>query len=66
MTQECKYFLEHIMTEKGCVSRHRNDSDFFTGEWRLFLKSEDELWYGRDNVLYLLDERDLLVAVLVY
>ena len=66
VTKECRYFLEHVMTEDGCVSRHRNDSDFLTGEWRLFLRSEDELWRNYDNVLYLLDENDLLVATLIY
>ena len=66
VTKECQDFLEHILLEKGCVSRHRNDANFFTGEWRLFLKSDRELWKNRDNVLYLLDENNLLVATLVY
>ena len=66
VTPECTRFLEHVMTEKGCVAQHQNDNDFFVGEWRLFLKSERELWKNRDNVLYLLDENDLLVATLVY
>ena len=65
-TIACRDFLQKILSEKGCVSRHRNDADFFTGEWRLFLKSDRELWKNRDNVLYLLDENDLLVATMVY
>ena len=66
VTAKCRAFFKDILTEKGCVSRHRNDPDFFTGEWRLFLKSNKEIWKNRDNVLYLLDENDLLVATLVY
>lgn len=66
VTAQCRSFLRDVLTEKGCVSRHRNDSDFFTGEWRLFLKSDKEIWKNRDNVLYLLDENDFLVATLVY
>ena len=66
VTIACRDFLQQVLSEKGCVSRHRNDSDFFTGEWRLFLKSDRELWKNRDNVLYLLDENDLLVATMVY
>ncbi len=66
VTAKCRSFLQDVLTEKGCVSRHRNDPDFFTGEWRLFLKSDKEIWKNRDNVLYLLDENDLLVATLVY
>ena len=66
VTTACRDFLQQVLSEKGCVSRHRNDTDFFTGEWRLFLKSDRELWKNRDNVLYLLDENDLLVATMVY
>lgn len=66
VTEQCRSFLEDVLTEEGCVSHHRNDSDFFTGEWRLFLKSDQEIWKDRDNVLYLLDENDSLVATLVY
>ena len=66
VTTQCRIFLQDVLTEKGCVSRHRNDPDFFTGEWRLFLKSDREIWKNRDNVLYLLDENDFLVATLVY
>ena len=66
VTTKCRSFLQDVLTEKGCVSHHRNDPDFFTGEWRLFLNSDRELWENRDNVLYLLDENDFLVATLVY
>ena len=63
---ECKEFLENTLTEGGCVAAHRNDPGFFSPEWRVFLNSETELWKDRDNVLYLADENDLLVATLVY
>ena len=66
VTKECRYFFKNVLTEKGCVYRHRNDPDFLAGEWRLFLKSDRELWRGRDDVLYLFDDKDLLVATLVY
>lgn len=66
ITKQCKDFLGSVMTETGCVARHRNDPDFFAPEWRIFLNSERELWKNRDNVLYLLDENGLLVATMVY
>ena len=66
VTTSCRNFLQQVLTEEGCVSQHRNDPDFLTGEWRLFLGSDKELWKNRDNVLYLLDENNLLVATLVY
>ena len=65
-SKECRVFLKEVLNEKGCVKRHRNDADFLSSEWRLFLDSEVGLWKNRDNVLYLLDENDLLVATLIY
>ena len=66
VTDSCRDFLQNVLSEEGCISRHRNDTDFYTGEWRVFLGSDKELWKNRDNVLYLLDENDLLVATFVY
>lgn len=66
ITGECRNFLKNVMTETGCVSKHKNDPDFLTPEWRVFLNSDRELWKNKDNVLYLLDKNNLLVATLVY
>ena len=66
VTAACHTFLKEVLSEEGCISRHRDDADFYAGEWRVFLGSDKELWKDRDNVLYLLDENDLLVATLVY
>ena len=66
VTKACRVFLSSVLTEKGCMFRHQDDPDFFVPELRLFLGSDSELWQNRSNMLYLLDENDLLVATLVY
>ena len=66
VTKECRDFLKNVLTEQGCVARYKDEADFFTPEWRLFLNSRRELWRNRDNVLYLLDDDGLLVATLIY
>ena len=66
VTKECRGFLETVATEKGCVRQHRNDEGFFLSEWRLFLGSDEEIWKNKDNILYLLDDQNRLVATLVY
>ncbi len=66
VTNECRDFLENVVTERGCVSLHRNDPDFFTREWRLFLESRKDLWKNENNILYLLDDENRMVATLVY
>ena len=67
VTVACRRFLENSMNEGGCIDLHRNDPDFFVSEWRVFLGSDRPLWRDRDrNILYLVDENDLLVATLLY
>ena len=66
VTKECKIFLENVVLRTGCIERHRNDEDFFTKEWRIFLEQGKELWKNKDNVLYLLDENNKLVTTIVY
>ena len=66
VSKECRTFLKSTLTESGCVLFHRNDPDFFTKEWRVFLEAESELWKNSENMLYLLDEKDRLVAALIY
>lgn len=66
VTKECTIFLEDVLTEEGCVSRHRDDSDFFLGEWRVYLEADEPIWTDEDNLLYLLDSSDRLVATLIY
>ena len=66
ISNKCRDFLEQVVTERGCVNLHRNDGDFFLPEWRVFLNSKRELWKNENNVLYLLDDENRLVATLVY
>ncbi len=66
ISDKCHELLENVITESGCVGIHRNDSDFFSSEWRLFLGSQRGLWRNEDNVLYLLDKERRLVTTLVY
>ena len=66
VSRECRTFFQDVISERGCVDLHRNDSDFFLPEWRLFLGSDKSLWKASDNTLYLVDEDGHLVATLVY
>ena len=66
VTRQCVRFIENKITEKGCVEAHKNDSDFLTSEWRVFLDSDKELWDDEEGVLYLLDESGKLVSSFVY
>ncbi len=67
LSKNCRELLGDIITEKGCVAEHRNDADFYTNEWRIFLNSRDTLWRTDEtNALYLVDGENRLVATFVY
>lgn len=66
ISESCVDFLENRLNEDGCVEAHRNDPDFFTNEWRIFLGINEEIWANKSNVLYLIDDKNKLVATLVY
>lgn len=67
VTAACRRFLEKSINEQGCIDLHRNDQDFFLSEWRVFLGSKRSLWRNSDrNIIYLVDQNNLLVATLIY
>ena len=66
VSRECRRFLENVLNDEGCAKAHREDEDFFLGEWRLFLNSSRELWEDELNIIYLVDESNQLVATLLY
>ena len=66
VTDACSNFLLNRMTYNGCVAAHRNDINFYTGSWRLFLGSNAQLWRDTHDVIRLLDDQGRTVDVLTY
>lgn len=52
---ECADFIQKTPNYKGCVDIHRNDSDFYTNEWRIYLQRDERLWRDKREKLRLLD-----------
>lgn len=61
----CHVFINREINYNSCVLSHRNDDDFFTLEWRVYLKRSEELWGTRD-IVRLLDENGKTVDVFSY
>ena len=66
VSKACSTFLKNTITESACVEKHRNDPDFFSQEWRIFLGQKDNIWSNKNNIIYLLDKDKRLVASLIY
>lgn len=61
LPQMCQQFIATRMTYNGCVSAHRNDSDFFKSTWRLYLNRADEIWRDRREEIDLVNANGAIV-----
>lgn len=52
---QCEDFVDARLSYRGCVSAHKNDADFFTGSWRVFLNKNSQLWRSSNDVVMLKD-----------
>lgn len=60
---ECTSFVTENTGYDKCVQNHRNNSDFFKPEWRIFLKRPETLWRNRREVIELLDTNKKVIDV---
>lgn len=66
VTDACANFLLNRLSYNGCMMAHRNDRDFYTSSWRVYLASGVNLWRDTHDVIRLLDEDGRTVDVLTY
>lgn len=55
LSLECKQFISEKINYNSCVSLHKNDTDFYSGEWRIFLGKMVELWKQKQEIIELND-----------
>jgi|TARA_Y100000310_G_scaffold122869_2_gene121627 hypothetical protein len=63
---ECQAFINENIHYTGCIENHRDDSDFFGEEWRIFLERNNELWREKREIVRLLDRDGKIVDTLSY
>lgn len=62
----CKTFLDSTTNYNGCVATHKNDPDFYSREWRIFLGKEKEMWAEPKDTILLLDDAGKRIDALKY
>ncbi|MDP2705207.1 MAG: hypothetical protein U1D31_02575 [Patescibacteria group bacterium] len=55
-SSECVAFIYEKVGYQGCLSLHRNDSDFFGTQWRIYLGRNESLWLNKRETIRLIDE----------
>lgn len=65
-TNQCRSFIANELTYAGCVENHRADPDFIVGEWRVFLKRQEELWREKRELIQLVDTSGKVIDTFSY
>lgn len=66
LSPQCHNFIATRLTYNGCVTAHKNDSDFYKTEWRLFLGREKEIWRNTHEEIQLIDASGTVVSTASY
>ncbi len=66
ISETCKAFVAEKLSYNGCVFAHKNDTNFLTNEWRIYLGQTKELWSNTGNSIRLVDTKENTVSTLSY
>ncbi len=63
---ECTNFIYGKINYPSCVNTHKNDSDFYLKEWRVYLKRSERIWKDRREEIILYDNQGKIVDTIKY
>jgi len=66
LSVSCMTFFYANVNYNGCVSAHKNDSNFSSKEWRIFLGRTSELWVQPKDTITLLDSEGKIIGTVQY
>jgi hypothetical protein len=56
LSQSCQNYINENINYSKCVELHKNDSDFYKPEWRVYLGRKDRLWSMERETIILKDQ----------
>lgn len=62
----CEDFVDEYLNYNGCVDAHRNDPNFTSSTWRIYLGVSDELWNNKRDTIQLIDAAGNVLDSLSY
>lgn len=66
MSNACKNFAITYLNYNGCLTAHRNDTDFSGTTWRIYLGRTAPLWRTKHEIVKLLDSNGKTVDAFSY
>lgn len=61
LSSSCQDFVIRNANYKSCVEKHKDDLDFYSPEWRVYLGRNEELWKKSRETINLYDEKNNLI-----
>ncbi len=62
----CQDAILEEISYNSCIEKHKDDADFYSGDWRVYLKRSNELWKDKREIILLLDENGKTVDYYTY
>ncbi len=62
----CREYINERINYNGCVRWHKNNSDFYQPEYRIYLKKNSELWDDEHGKIILYDENGSIIDWISY
>lgn len=62
----CQAHVFRKISYNTCVSLHKNEPDFYRGDWRIYLGRDSRLWRDRRETIELLDQNGRLISSYSY
>jgi hypothetical protein len=66
LSNECKNFISTKINYPSCVDAHMYDADFYSKEWRIYLKQIKSIWINRHDTIILYDSLGKIVDTFRY
>lgn len=66
LSNSCQNFLVEYLHYNGCVNAHKNDRDFLSKTWRIYLGRTEPLWRTKYELVKLLDVNGKTVDAFSY
>lgn len=61
LSSSCQDYVTRNANYKTCVEKHKDDSDFYSPEWRVYLGQNEELWKKSRETITLYDEKNNII-----
>jgi hypothetical protein len=66
LSTECKAFITRDLTYNKCVTKHKDNADFYKDEWRIFLGRNTEMWKNKNEIIKIIDRNGDVVDAVTY